>query len=167
MECVTLYNDELVNVTYMNNDYLRWNYRYSLAWGTVGDGYFNYNSSTWTMIRNYTTNSYTDSSVFPYCAIRIPDTILLGSGQKLFIDSISNADTILLTSIRSIVIQQFSKPYSWQTRSIDLDTNSVINTPGQSATLTFSIFHHIYDTVNGARYIFIKEYDVTKNVYIK
>lgn len=104
--------------------------------------------------------TFTDTNSPPYIAI-ISDTVINHNGKIALIDSIINTDSI------SIEVSYNSQYYSPAIDSIMLSSFSIQPDTTGYLPVKLTAYKHQYHTINGFRYLFIKEYVVQQNVWLK
>ncbi len=136
--------------------------------GDISQPNFNDRITTWSITAIYpatTSFFFADTVQQPYLLANIPDTICIGC-RKIFVDSVSNGDTITISTTGGIHVSdhEYFGAYSVSSDSLDISGLCSANSPSEQLYITLSITHHTYDTVNGCRYLFIKKYDQTNRV---
>ena len=108
--------------------------------------------------------SYTDSSIPPsFLVLTLPDTVTRSSGTIIPV-TVLNADTIMLSLYFSLDTPQIRRYYSIKTDTIRLGPDFFATVHDTQVQITVSALRHKYETINGFRYLFIKEDDVITQI---
>ena len=106
--------------------------------------------------------TFTDTNTPPYINI-ISDTLTSNNDTALLINSFTNTDSI------GVTINDSLHYYTVASDTIHLSLVSYGIATGTRGNIPLSItaYKHQYHTINGFRYLFIKEYVVQQNVWLK
>jgi len=115
--------------------------------------------------------TYTNTDSFPTYNVYLPDTISKGRNNTFVFNAttVLNADTVLLKLIipqgkDTTTLRYYASP---TTGSIVIDPSLISSITGRDVGVIVSVFNHEPLTVNGYKYLFVKEYSFGRNVWFK
>lgn len=123
--------------------------------------------------------SYIDTGAFPVNTINFPNKIDYTTTFSFSFDSVTNADTILvsISSPQSVdypmdIHMEYhdSVSHFWAgntNKSITIPANAISKFKNQDCIANISFFHHEYVVRNGQQYLFIKQYSFNKKVRVE
>jgi hypothetical protein len=111
---------------------------------------------------------YIDSSFYPYMRYSAPDTVAKSIGFTFHLDSLANADTMLFyAGDLTDGSRKIENYFSSKANNIAVSFASPDFSAGSLAYIGTIAFRHKYVTINGAKYLFVKEYEVKRSLWLK
>ena len=121
---------------------------------------------TWQVFDSVVSFMFADTAAFPQYGDILPDTVIKTNGLTISIDS-SRSDSILLQILNAQGNPVLRRTCNSKEGKLFIDSSSASFLPSEPLNMYMTISAHLFCTINGYKFIFIKELNINKATVVK